>query len=51
MKRLSAFLRRGEGRKWHLASFRRIAKFGGYWGKADMPNSFSEGATVKSLKA
>jgi hypothetical protein len=28
-----------------------VAKFGRYWGKADMPNGFSEGATVKSLKA
>jgi hypothetical protein len=36
---------------WHIASFRRVAKFGRYWGKADMPNGFSEGATVKSLKA
>jgi hypothetical protein len=35
----------------HIASFRRVAKFGPYWGKAVMPNSFSEGATVKSLKA
>jgi len=26
-------------------------KIGRYWGKADMPNGFSEGATVKSLKA
>jgi hypothetical protein len=32
-------------------SFRRVQKFGRYWGKADMPNGFSEGATVKSLKA
>jgi hypothetical protein len=36
---------------WHIASFRRVAKFGRYWGKADMPNGFSEGATVKSSKA
>src|ERR1039458_2085631 len=27
-----------------IASFRRVAKFGRYWGKADMPNGFSEGA-------
>jgi hypothetical protein len=39
------------GAFWHIASFRCAAKFGGYWGKAGMPNGFSEGATVKSLKA
>jgi hypothetical protein len=44
-------LLRCSGREWHMASFRRVAKFGRYWGKADMLNGFSEGATVKSLKA
>jgi uncharacterized membrane protein len=38
-------------RYWHLASFAALQHFGSYWGKADMPNGFSEGATVKSLKA
>jgi hypothetical protein len=36
---------------WHFASFAAAHHFGRYWGKADMPNGFSEGATVKSLKA
>jgi hypothetical protein len=35
----------------HLASFAAQQHFGSYWGKADMSNGFSEGATVKSLKA
>jgi hypothetical protein len=33
---------------WHLASFTALQHFGSYWGRADMPNEFSEPKKVKA---